>query len=344
MNVAILFGGKSQEHEVSCLSALSIYKHMDKNKYRPYLVGITKKGKFRYYNGDPSRLSEGVWEEFASDAPVDILGNNGPASIQTDSGLIEINCVFPVLHGPFGEDGRVQGILDYANIPYVGNKLLSSAICMDKVVTKDLLKLNKIPQTKYAVIDKVGLDVESLLEGYKYPLFVKPANLGSSVGISKVKSSEDLLGAINEAFLYDTKVLIEEGVSCRELECSALETKGNIYISSIGELIVFDEFYDYNSKYKNNTTKLVIPADLSEKLVSEIKNLAQRVFKILGCSSLARIDFFVDKETGKVMVNEVNTMPGFTNISMYPKLLENDGISYSELIDKLISSAVEEYE
>ena len=344
MNIGILFGGKSQEHEVSCISAYSIYKNIDKDKYKAYLIGITKEGKFRYYNDKPERLLEGLWEDYASDLPVDILGNNGPVAIY-DKETIELDCIFPVLHGPYGEDGRLQGILDYAAIPYVGNGLLSSAISMDKGVTKDLLKLYGLPQTRYITALKIEENkIKEDIKDFRYPLFVKPANLGSSVGISKVKDTLDLDKALEIAFIYDSKVIIEEGVECRELECSALELDGQIYISSIGELIVYDDFYDYESKYKKNTTKLVIPADLSPESAKEIKDYARKVFSILGCKSLARVDFFIDKENGKILVNELNTMPGFTNISMYPKLLEADGISYSQLIDRLISNAMEEYE
>lgn len=345
MNIGILFGGKSQEHEVSCLSAHSIYTNIDRNKYRPYLIGITKEGKFRYFKGDINQLLVGQWEDLALDVPVDILGNNGPTAIYDKDQTIVLHCIFPVLHGPYGEDGRVQGILDYAGIPYVGNGLLSSAICMDKGFTKDLLRLHNIPQTKYLVLNKGEEEqAEEALKDFKYPVFVKPANLGSSVGISKVKTPSDVVNAIKNALKYDNKVLVEEGVNCREIECSVLEAKGDVYTSSLGELIVYDEFYDYDSKYINNTTKLEIPADLSSETVNQIKEYAKKVFKLLGCRSIARVDFFIDKDTGKIIINEVNTMPGFTSISMYPKLLDYDGINYSELIDKLISSAVEDYE
>lgn len=343
MNIAILFGGKSQEHEVSCISAHSIFSNVDTNLYTPYLIGITKDGKFRYYADNPARLLEGDWEPYASDVPVDILGNNGPVAIYAENGRIEIGCVVPVLHGPFGEDGKIQGLLEYSGIPYVGNGTLSSAICMDKAISKDLLKLYNIPQTKYMALEKSAeIDWETL-QKWHYPLFVKPANLGSSVGITKVKKREELEKAIANAFQFDKKILIEEGVNCREIECSALQMGEEIYISTAGELVVHDEFYDYEAKYKKNTTELVIPADLSEEAVQQIKKYAEQAFKILNCNALARIDFFIDKNTNQVMLNELNTMPGFTSISMYPKLLNFDGIGYSELITKLIRLAMEEY-
>lgn len=344
MNIAILFGGKSQEHEVSCISAYSIYTHIDKEKYNTHLIGITKEGKFKYFDHSPEKLLEGDWERLASDAPVDILGNNGPVAIYKGEETIKIDCFFPVLHGPYGEDGKIQGLLDYSEVPYVGNGVLSSAICMDKVVSKDLLKLNNIPQTKYISIHKKqSADATKKIEEFKYPLFVKPANLGSSVGITKVKNQSELEKAIAEAFKYDNKILIEEGVNCREIECSVLENQGQLLISSPGELIVHDDFYDYDAKYKKNTTKLVIPADLSEETIDKIKKYAKEVFYILNCNALARIDFFIDKTNGQILVNEINTMPGFTSISMYPKLLGHDGITYPDLIDKLIVLAMEEH-
>lgn len=345
MNIGILFGGRSEEHEVSCVSAHSIYTNINKEKYQPHLIGITKSGKFKFYDGDLERLLEGNWEDHASDTAVDILGNNGPIGIYKKEGFVELDCIFPVLHGPYGEDGRIQGILDYADIPYVGNGLIGSAICMDKAVSKDLLKLNQIPQTPYQILLKgEEYKTDEKFSSLNYPLFVKPANLGSSVGISRVTKPEDLDQAIDFAFTFDKKLVIEEGVNCREIECAVLEEKGEIYTSSLGELIVYEDFYDYDAKYKNNTTKLVIPADLPESIDEKIKDYAKRVFLCLECNSMARIDFFIDKDSGEIMVNEVNTMPGFTSISMYPKLLSHDGISYEELIDRLIRSAMEDYD
>lgn len=343
MNIAILFGGKSQEHEVSCISAHSIFTNIDKEKYEPHLIGITKEGKFRYYSGDLGKLLTGDWACDAADIPVDILGNHGPVAIYKEEGRVEIDCIIPVLHGPFGEDGKIQGLLEYAGVPYVGNGTLSSAICMDKAIAKDLLALHHMPQTQYLVMDKSDTIDWKALEEFKYPLFVKPANLGSSVGIKKIKKPEELEAAVENAFLYDRKILIEEGVNCREIECSALQMEKDLYISTPGELLVQDEFYDYDAKYKKNTTKLVIPADLSKETQVEIENYARKAFKILNCNTMARIDFFIDKETNRVMLNELNTMPGFTSISMYPKLLDFDGIGYKELIARLIQLAVEEH-
>lgn len=345
MNIAILFGGKSAEHEVSCLSAYSIYQNIDRKRFSPILIGVTKKGKFKYYNADIQHLLDATWEDYAESANVDLIGSeDGPMIFSEKS--IKIDCVFPVLHGPFGEDGRIQGILEYANIPYVGCGVMSSALCMDKIFAKDIMSLNNIPQTRYLQYLN-GEPMEELimkLDDFSYPLFIKPSNLGSSVGISKVDSLEELKGALDIAGYYDRKIIIEEGVKAREIEVAVLQSNNQMIISSPGELIIQDEFYDYDTKYKKDTTQWKIPADLPIGTVEEIKSLAKKAFLLLGCKGIARVDFFVEKNTGKIFLNEVNTMPGFTRISMYPKLLDYEEITYKELISKLIDSAMEDYE
>lgn len=344
MNIGILFGGKSEEHEVSCLSAYSIYHNIDQSRFTPIMIGITKNGKFRYYNEDLEHLLDGDWENYASNLVVDILGNDGPVAVYGEE-TIPIDCIFPVLHGPYGEDGRIQGILDFANIPYVGCGVLSSAICMDKAITKDLLRLNHIPQTKYVIYHK-GEKLSTFLqklEGFIYPLFVKPANLGSSVGIVKVKKRGELEAAIQFAQKFDKKIIVEQGVNGREIECSVLQDDTGIYVSTPGELVVHDEFYDYDTKYKKNTTEVFIPALLEKETIKTIQNIAQSVFELLDCRGISRVDFFVDKNSEEVLLNEINTLPGFTSISMYPKLLDFDGISYSQLISRLIDSALNNY-
>lgn len=343
MKVGILFGGKSEEHEVSCISAHSIYSNIDKEKYEVYLIGITKNGKFKYFTGDIACLLDCTWETNVSSARVDILGNDNPVGIYTENSAIELDCIFPVLHGPYGEDGRVQGILDYSGIPYVGCGLLSSALCMDKEKSKDLLDSRGIMQTKYYTVKK-GYNMDEVLSAvsdFEYPFFVKPSNMGSSVGITKVKTDIELKEAMDLALKYDDKILIEEGVNARELEVSVLGNEGNIKVSTPGEIVVNDEFYDYDTKYKKGTSKLVIPAEISKEQMERMKLIAKQAYRTLDCRGLARVDFFIDRNNGDILLNEINTMPGFTKISMYPKLMEHDGLSYKDLISKLIELSFE---
>lgn len=345
MNIGILFGGRSAEHEVSCLSAYSIYQNIDRERFTPILIGITKNGEFKYYDDRIDHLLDATWEFYSSSVPVDIIGLKGGPSILFDEPL-NIDCIFPVLHGPFGEDGRIQGVLEYAGIPYVGCGVLSSALCMDKVLTKDLLKLNGIPQTRYVLYERGELleDLQQKISSFAYPLFVKPSNLGSSVGISKVNRAQELGDALDIALQYDRRVIIEEGVDAREIEVAVLRSTEEMIISAPGELIIQDGFYDYETKYKKNTTTWKIPADLRQETTDMIRSLAKKVFALLGCKGLARVDFFVERNSGKVLLNEVNTMPGFTEISMYPKLIMNEGIDYKTLISRSIDLAMEEYE
>lgn len=343
MKVGILFGGKSEEHEVSCISAHSIYSNIDRDKFEVYLIGITKTGKFKYFTGEIDRLLDCTWEEAVSSAKVDILGNDNPVGIYAKDSAITLDCIFPVLHGPYGEDGRVQGILDYSGIPYVGCGLLSSALCMDKAKTKEYLEAKGIMQSKYHIAYK-GYNIDAVaraIDGFRYPLFVKPSNMGSSVGISKVKSFEDLKIAMDFALKYDDKLVIEEGIDARELEISVLGSGNTIRVSTPGEIVVNDDFYDYDTKYKKGTSTLVIPAPISEAQMKEIKETAEKAYKILDCKGLSRVDFFIDRRDGKILLNEINTMPGFTKISMYPKLFEHDGLAYKDLISRLIELSFE---
>lgn len=338
MNIGILFGGKSAEHEVSCISANSIYNNIDRDKYEVYLIGITKDGKFRHFIGNPDMMTNYTWEESVSDAVVDILGNDNPVGIYGADISIKLDCIFPVLHGPYGEDGRLQGILDYSGIPYVGCNMMSSAICMDKIYTKQLLNAEGIKQSRYVVVKK-NYVIEKIIEslyGFSYPLFVKPANMGSSVGITKVKSENELEAAINMALEYDSKLLIEEGVDAREIEVSVLGNEDDIIVSTPGEIIVNDDFYDYETKYVKSTSTLQIPAEINESQANEIRKIAENSYRALECRGLSRVDFFIDRKDGSIILNEINTMPGFTKISMYPKLMEHDGVSYKQLITKLI--------
>ncbi|WPX08268.1 D-alanine--D-alanine ligase family protein [Anaerocellum danielii] len=350
LKVAVLFGGVSTEHEISIVSAKSVMQNMDKEKYEIIPIGITKEGKWLLYTGKIEDL-DSKWTQLSTECFVS-PDRTKKALVKikdNEATFIDIDVVFPVLHGLNGEDGTVQGLLELSNIPYVGCGVLSSAICMDKAFAKKLALLEGIPQGHFLVVYKNEYSakkdyfIRRIESEFSYPVFVKPANSGSSVGISKAKDREDLVLAIHEAFLYDTKVLIEQAINAREIECAVL---GNdeVFVSEPGEIIPSREFYSYEAKYIDNSSELIIPARLPKEVTEEIRDLAVRIYKLFDCCGMARIDFFVDKDTNKVYFNEVNTIPGFTNISMYPKLMEFSGIPYSQLIDKLISLAIEKNE
>lgn len=355
IRVAILFGGRSAEHEVSLQSARSIIEAINKDKYDVVPIAIDKQG--RWYLHDASRML------IHAENPQLIKLNNGPQHLvaivaqpaEKQEQLISLNehepiepidVVFPVLHGPYGEDGTVQGLLKLANIPFVGASILGSAIGMDKDVSKRLLAGSGIPTARFRVFErwqKETIRFEALVKELGLPLFVKPANLGSSVGISKVKDAEQFDSALREAFKFDTKILIEEAIKGRELECSVLGNEAPI-ASIPGEVIPTHEFYSYEAKYIDDQgAVLEIPARLSPAQVSEVQNLAVRAFKALCCEGMARVDFFLT-DSGELFVNELNTIPGFTKISMYPKLWEASGIPYSELVDSLIQLALARWE
>lgn len=348
INVAILFGGKSAEHEVSLQSAKNVIDAIDKEKYNPVLIGIDKRG--RWLLNDNSRFllnSENpklIKLNKSSDSVAFVPQGKGAIINFSNPGNKQaVDVVFPILHGPLGEDGTVQGLLKLANIPFVGAGVLGSAVGMDKDVMKRLLRDAKIPIAKFLVFKDVDkIDFKKIVKEVSLPFFVKPANLGSSVGVNKVKNKKDFKKAKLEAFRYDRKILIEEYIKGREIECSVL---GNdVPIASVpGEVISNREFYSYEAKYiDENGAILKIPAQLNESTKKKIQNLAIQTFKTLSCEGMSRIDFFL-KENGEVIVNEINTIPGFTSISMYPRLWEASGISYAELIDKLIQLAIERF-
>ena len=349
INVAILFGGKSVEHEVSLQSAKNVIDAIDKEKYNPTLIGIDKQGKwllndnsrFLLNSGNPKLIKLNKSSDSVALVPQskgEIVNFSNPENKHT------IDVVFPILHGPFGEDGTVQGLLKLANVPFVGASVLGSAVGMDKDVMKRLLRDANIPIAKFLVfkdIDKI--DFEQIVEKIGLPFFIKPANLGSSVGINKMKDKKDFKKAVTEAFQYDRKILIEEYIKGREIECSVLGNDNPI-ASVPGEVIANDEFYSYEAKYiDENGAILEIPAKLDKNIQKKIQNLAIQTFKILSCEGLSRVDFFL-RDNDEVIINEINTIPGFTSISMYPKLWEASGISYADLIDKLIQLAIERFE
>jgi D-alanine-D-alanine ligase len=347
INVGILFGGKSAEHEVSLQSAKNVLDAIDKEKYDVTLIGIDKTGRW-YLNDQSQFLLNSHDPKFIAlektDKDVVLLpGDEGQRllCISDHKASSKIDVVFPILHGPYGEDGTVQGLLKLANIPFVGPGVLGSAVGMDKDVTKRLLRDAGIPIAKFMVAYKwdQGLNFHEVVQNLGLPLFVKPANAGSSVGVSKVKNEEQFNKALDEAFAFDTKILIEECIVGREVECAVLGNEQPI-ASSVGEVIAQQDFYSYEAKYiDENGALLEIPAKLSPEAVSLIQEQAIKAFKVLCCEGLARVDFFLTKDNIAV-INEINTIPGFTKISMYPKLWEISGISYKELIDKLIQLAL----
>ena len=350
LRVAILFGGKSAEHEISLISARNIVEAMDKDKYEVVSIGIDKQGRWFFDEGglllDPRERSHVISRQ-NSDPMAVLPGTTPTPMIRTSTGraLGKVDVVFPVLHGPFGEDGTVQGLLKLANVPFVGAGVLGSAVGMDKDVMKRLLRDAGIPVAKFLVFDRSQIrkiNFAGVKRALRSPFFVKPANLGSSVGIGKVRTNKQFRDALKEAFLYDNKIVIEENIPGREIECSVLGNDNPI-ASLPGEIITHHEFYSYDAKYLDEKgAQLVIPAGLSKSIVKEVQEMAVAAFKTLGCEGLARVDFFL-RDNRELFVNEINTIPGFTKISMYPKLWEASGVPYSKLIDRLIQLALQRF-
>lgn len=342
--LGVIFGGTSTEHNVSIVSGTSIIKNLNKEKYEIYPIYIDLKGEwFKYtYNNEEFKVGD------------EIIGTEKIENIVKY--LKELDIVFPVLHGLYGEDGTIQGMLELLKIPYVGTKVLGSSICMDKAYAKVIFDKANISQAEYIYIRKYNdkyiyiekdfteeiLDIngiiKNVLDKIKFPMFVKPSNAGSSVGISKVENETELIKAIKYAGKFDNKILIEEGIQGREVECAVFGNE-EVQTSCLGEILSADEFYSFNAKYQNQKSKTVIPADLPEKLSNKVRKIAKKAYKATDCKGLARVDFFVGDKNNKIYINEINTIPGFTQISMYPKLWEQTGVNYSDLLDKLIELA-----
>jgi D-alanine-D-alanine ligase len=389
LHVGILFGGRSGEHEVSLLSAASVFNAIDKDKFEVVPIGITKEGRW-VTAGDAERLLQGKTAGDRSRSTQAHLRAGDPEAtpgaavlaageavvvppepqrqggsltpFQTDAALtrrasdraINVDIIFPVLHGTFGEDGTIQGLLELADLPYVGAGVLGSAAGMDKDIMKSLFRAAGLPIVKHVTVlrsewEANSKKVQKLVESrLKYPVFVKPANLGSSVGISKAHDGKELGPAIEEAAKFDRKIVIEQGVGgkkqkAREIECSVLGNDSP-EASVPGEIVPGKEFYDYTAKYVDEGSKLIIPAKLSKAETRKVQQLAISAFKAVDCSGLARVDFLMDAKTRKIYLNEINTMPGFTSISMYPKLWAASGLSYPELIERLIRLGLERHE
>lgn len=333
INLGIIFGGMSTEHEISIKSATSIIKNLNKEKYNIFKVFIDKNGS--WYDKNKNIEIKNIAEY-----------------------LKKLDIVFPILHGKYGEDGTIQGMLEILKIPYVGCKVLASSIGMDKVFTKIIFEKAGIKQTKYIYIKKYEekdnytlvqdnliekeINLEKIIEKIKselqYPLFIKPSNSGSSVGVNKAENDKELIESIKKAEQFDHKVIIEQGIKGREIECAVLgNSRVGVIESTPGEIISAEDFYSYEAKYKIKESKTVIPANLSSKQIMKIQDFAKQAFLAIDGNGLSRVDFFIENETNEIYINEINTMPGFTEISMYPKLFEYDGISFAELLDKLIN-------
>ncbi|QQR77871.1 MAG: D-alanine--D-alanine ligase [Candidatus Moraniibacteriota bacterium] len=349
VKVGIIFGGKSAEHEVSLQSAKNVIDAIDKDKYEPVLIGVDKKGKwplvesskFLLRSGNPELIT--LNNETGQSIALVPQSEGRIENLDTHESNQSIDVAFPILHGPFGEDGTVQGLLKLANIPFVGASVLGSAVGMDKDIMKRLLRDAEIPIGKFLTFTERDIPrYEEVVKNLGLPFFIKPANMGSSVGVSKVVEEKDFEKAIKEAFKYDRKILIEENIEGREIECSILGNDDPV-ASVPGEVISNHDFYSYEAKYRDeHGTILEIPAKLPEETRKRVQMLAVKTFKTLSCEGLGRIDFFL-KKNGDILVNEINTMPGFTSASMYPKLWEASGISYTELIDRLIQLAQERF-
>jgi D-alanine-D-alanine ligase len=351
IRVGILFGGQSAEHEVSLQSARNIIEAIDRGKYEVLLIGIDKEG--RWHAGESSRLilQAGSPREIALNRENDCLASipgrcdRNLVRVASREPIEQIDVVFPVLHGPFGEDGTVQGLLKLAGIPFVGASVLGSAVGMDKDVMKRLLRDAGIPVGGFMTVsahERGRLDYGDIRDRFGVPLFIKPANLGSSVGVHKVHDADEFTSALDDAFQFDRKVLIEEFIPGREIECAVLGNE-NPNASVPGEVLPTHEFYSYEAKYVDEKgAALGIPADVPEETAHRIRDLSIRAFKATCCEGMARVDCFL-KNDGTVLVNEINTIPGFTSISMFPKLWEASGIPYRDLIDRLIELALERH-
>lgn len=345
INMYILYGGRSIEHEISIISATAVLNSIDKDKYNIYPVFITKEGQWCSFGKLNKNIKDSKELELSTDKSITESLGDFIKSIDCN----EKNMVFPVLHGNNGEDGTVQGLLELIDIPYVGNEVLSSSLCMDKVSTSDVLNAHNIPQANYVSIKKHQWDenlddtLDTLLNTIELPVFVKPANAGSSVGITRASTPSELIDSINLAFIYDVKLFIQEEVIGKEVETCII---GNNYpeASLSGELEMEDAFYDYEAKYIKKAAIPVIPANLDEATSKKVKEIALEVYKILNCRGIARVDIFVTNDN-KILVNEINTMPGFTPISMAPMLWKaTDGSSFKELVDRLVNYALERYD
>ena len=347
-SIAVIFGGLSSEHDVSCMSAINILEGLDARKYEIHMIGITKEGHWLYVD-DLGKLRDGSWHK-GMDTAIISPDRKAPGLWKKIEGgdtveFISIDVAFPVLHGKYGEDGTIQGLFELSGIPYVGCGVLSSAASMDKISTKIFADRIGVRQAAYVAdtardVSDMAITIEAVEKKLGYPVFVKPSNAGSSQGVSKAHDRNELKEAILLAKKHDHRVLIEENICGREVECAVLGGQ-KIEASKVGEILAAAEFYDFDAKYNNEESKTVIDPDLSEEVKETIRANAVAIFKAVSGFGLSRVDFFVERDTDEVIFNEINTLPGFTNISMYPMLWEAMGVKRTELLDRLIESAYE---
>ncbi len=344
-SILIIFGGNSTEHEVSCKSVMSFVNNIPEDKYEKHYVGIKKNGDWIYYTGNTSLIPTGRWVQKETNIPCVLSPNTsskGLLLLDKSNTLIHIDVIIPVLHGKNGEDGTIQGLFELCRIPYVGCGVVASGVSMDKAYTKIIVEsLRNIPQAGYVLVRKNDTDsyVEEAENKLGYPMFVKPCKSGSSQGVSKAVDRESLVSAVELALTHDSKVLIEEAINGRELECAVLENKGRIICSNAGEAVAGDVFYSYEAKYNNADSKTVLTPDIPKSTNKTVREYAEAIFRALGCNGLSRVDFFLEKETNRVVFNEINTLPGFTEISMYPMMMGAVGYPIEKLMDELIDSA-----
>src|SRR3989339_43467 len=332
LKIGIIFGGRSGEHEVSLVSASNVIKALNTDKYEIHLIGITTNGEWIFGEESLEALKKGTVY--------------GAKKENVMKNLQALDVIFPVLHGPYGEDGTIQGLLEIAGVPYVGCGVMASSVSMDKLMTKAVWKQSGLPQVPYVGFLRKEWEtnremiIKKILNELKYPMFVKPANLGSSVGISKAKDKDGLIKGIELAVAFDRRIVVEQGVEAREIELAVL---GNdeVQVAEVGEIIVGGEFYDFNDKYVDGKSTSRVPADLTPSQKEEAQDLAIKAFKAIDGAGLSRIDLFLDKASGQFFINEINPIPGFTSISMYPKMWQASGLSYEALIDRLVELAIE---
>lgn len=352
MRLGIIFGGRSGEHEVSLMSATSVIRAIDKEKFQIVLMGITREGNWLLYDGPVDKIEDGSWQEEAEEAlakdpekyAITILGAGGKS-------LKDImDFALPILHGPYGEDGTIQGLFEMAGIPYGGCGVLSSAVAMDKALAKEIFVKENLPVCRHMVIlrEEMSENLNGIIDRVEkflpYPIFVKPANMGSSVGINKARNPEELRNALEEAAKYDRRLVLEEGLDCREIETGVLGNY-NPEAAVVGEILPSAEFYDYKAKYfDGGQSRLCIPAEVPTEIAEEIREIALEAYRLLDCAGYARVDFFLEKNTNKIYLNEINTIPGFTKYSMFPLLWAEAGVQYPALIEKIIMLGVERFQ
>jgi len=349
LRLAILYGGRSAEHQISVVSARSVMEALDPERFEAVPIGITRRGAWLLPARSPLELNppDGTLPEVEA-AGAEVALRPEQAAALTAPGLGRVDVVFPILHGPYGEDGTVQGLFELADLPYVGSGVLASALAMDKAMAKVVLAQAGLPQAPYLVVHERAWDTEpdrvaaEVAERLGWPVFTKPARLGSSIGITKVKAPGELAGGLAAAFAHDAKALVEQGIAARELECGVLGNDAP-EASVVGEVVPGREFYDFEAKYLDESLKLEIPAPVPDEVKARVRELSLRAFLALDCEGLARVDFFYEEATGRVLLNEVNTIPGFTPKSMFPMLWAASGLAYPDLVARLVDLAVERH-